>query len=111
MSLLKEKLDEEMLYKLNSKLKEPRRDEVPEEQKVKRLTFKKFFTRGLLGTSEMLVNDVENKSGAEVGVIRSGGEDQTVVLRGTSKSVDKAEEMLNELLSSAQEISLSWEDK
>ena len=114
-NLENEEQDKEMLYRgiLNFNLKEPRRDGVPEEQKVKRLTFKTIFTKGLLEKTRKLVNDIEKESGADVGVIRSpGGEEetQTFVLRGASKSVDKAEEMLSELWASAQEISLSGEE-
>ena len=115
-NLENEEQDKEMLYRgmLNFNLKEPRRDGVPEEQKEKRLTFEKLFTRGLLDKGgRKLVYNIENKSGADIGLIRSGEdeEEDTVVLNGASKSVDKAEEMLNELLSSAQEISLSGEER
>ena len=63
----KEKLDRGVLFRriLNSKLKEPRMDDVLEEKKIKRLTFKTLYARGLLGRSGRLVNDIENKSGAD----------------------------------------------
>ena len=104
-NLENEEQDKEML---NFNLKEPRRDGVPEEQKVKRLTFKTIFTKGLLEKTRKLVNDIEKKSGADVDVSQ---ETPTVVLRGASKSVDKAEEMLSELWASAQEISLSGDEQ
>ena len=109
-NLENEEQDKEMLYRgiLNFNLKEPRRDGVPEEQKVKRLTFKTIFTKGLLENTRKLVNDIEKKSGADVDVSQ---ETSTVVLRGASKSVDKAEEMLSELWASAQEISLSSDEQ
>ena len=106
-NLANEELGRKLLYREILKEK-TMRGEVPEEQKEKKLTFKKPFTRALTGK---LLNGIENNSGAVVDVIRSPGERETVMLRGTSKSVDKVEGMLEELLSSALEIFISGEER
>ena len=58
-----------------------------------------------------LVRDIRIQSGAKVIIPFSPGEEETVVLRGPAESVDKAEQMLKELLSSVQEVYVSWEVK
>ena len=58
-----------------------------------------------------LVNDVRNSSGSQVRVIFShGAVEETVVLKGPAESVDRAEQMLEELWSSALEISITGEE-
>ena len=91
-------------------LQEPiklRRSEVAEEQKVKKLS----FTRALTDKGGKLVNDLQKESGASIGITPSHGEEETVELKGPSKSVEKAEQMMEELLSSAKDIYLSYEEK
>ena len=87
------------------------RSEVPEGKIVKELTFKKSFTRALTDKGGKLVNDLQNESGASIGITPSHGEEETVELKGPSKSVEKAEQMMEELLSSAKDIYLSYEEK
>ena len=59
-----------------------------------------------------LVNEIRNASGVKVDIIFSPGIEQTdVVLKGPATSVEKAERMLLELLSSAKEINLTYEEK
>ena len=87
------------------------RSEVPEGKIVKELTFKKSFTRALTDKGGKLVNDLQNNSRAKVDIIPSHGEEETVVLRGSVVSVEKAEQLLEELQTSAQEILLSFEEK
>jgi len=111
LNLEKNEQEREMLYR--EVLKEPKtsmRGEDPEEQKVKRQTSKKSFTRALTGMGGKLLKDIKNDSGAFLHVITSPGRLEEVVLSGPSKSVDKAEQMLKELLSYALEISLSAEE-
>ena len=78
----------------------------------KKLTFKKSFTRALTDMGGKLVKDIRKDNEAIVEVIPSPGRaEETVVLKGTSESVGKAEQMLMALCSSAQEISLSSEER
>ena len=76
----------------------------------KKLVFNRGFTRALTDKGGKLVRRIRNNSGAHVHVIGSGAREETVVLRGPVKLVNKAEQMLEELLSSAMEISLSDEE-
>jgi len=112
LSLENEELDREMLYR--EILEEPRklrRGGVMEGQTVKKLTCDRSFTRALTDKGGKLIRKIRSYSRAEVNIIKSCEEEEHVVLRGPTKSVEKAEQMLKELLSSAQEISLSWEEK
>ena len=57
-------------------LQEPiklRRSEVAEEQEVKKLSFQKSFTRALTDKGGKLVNDLQNESGASIGITPSHG--------------------------------------
>ena len=47
----------------------------------------------LTDNGEKLVNNIEKDSGVFVHIIHSQGVDETVVLKGTSESVAKAEQM------------------
>ena len=78
----------------------------------KKLSFKKSFTRALTDKSGKLVKDIKIDSRAFVDIVPSPGRaEETVVLKGTSESVGKAEQMLMALCSSVHEISLSSEER
>ena len=85
--------------------------EVQGEVVEKKLYFKKRFTRGLTDMGGKLVNEIQNESGARVDIIPSPGIEQTVVLKGPLLLVENAEKMLSEIVSSAQELSLSYKEK
>ena len=92
-------------------LKEPVRVEVPEGHEVKKLTLDKTFTKALTSNGGKLVNEIQYRSGAKVDIVTSPGIKQIVVLKGPAVSVEIAEKMLSELVSSAQEVSLSYEER
>ena len=95
-----EKLNREILYR-----------SMLEENVIEReLTFSRVFTRALVAKGGKLVNRIRRESGAIMEIIRSSEVTERVVLRGTSETVNKAEQMLEELLSSAVEISVSAEE-
>ena len=106
------KLDREMLYReILEESRKLMRGGVMEGQKVKKLTYAKSFTRALTDKGGKLVRDIRIQSRAKVDITHFHGEEETVELKGSTKSVDKAEQMLKELLESVQEISLSWKEK
>ena len=113
LDLVNGKQDKETLY--SGKLDEPRkmrmRSEVQGEVVEKKLYFKKPFTRGLMDKGRKLVNEIQNESGARVDIIPSPGIEENVVLKGPLLFVENAKGMLMELQSSAQELSLSYEEK
>ena len=74
------------------------------------ITFSKFCTRALTDKGRKLANCIRRKSGAFMEIFPSVVAKQRVVLRGLNEMVNKAEPMLNELVSSAVEISLSFEE-
>jgi len=78
----------------------------------KKLTYKKPFTRALTSKGGKLLKDIRKYSGTDIYFSHSsGGGVETVVLLGASESVVKAEQMLEELLASAEEICLSGEER
>ena len=85
--------------------------EVQGEVVEKKLYFKKRFARGLTAMGGKLVKEIQNESGARVDIIPSPGIEQTVVLKGPLLLVENAEKMLSEIVSSAQELSLSYKEK
>ena len=85
--------------------------EVQGEVVEKKLYFKKSFTRGLTDKGGKLVKEIQKESGARVDIIRSPGIEETVVLNGPLLLVENAEKMLSEIVSSAQELSLSYKEK
>ena len=111
-NLENEELDREMLYRgiLEEQFKS--RMVMCETIVEKKLTINMLYGRALTARGGQLLEEIRNYSGAKVEVNPfTGAEEEIVVLRGSSESVAKAEEKLNELLSSAQEISLSFEEK
>ena len=78
----------------------------------KKLTLNKSFTRALTDKGGNLLKDIRKYSGTDIYFSHSsGGGVETVVLLGASESVVKAEQMLEELLASAEEICLSGEER
>jgi len=106
----KEMLEKEKQYREMLKMpKKLTRGEAFDNEAVeKKLVFNRGFTRALTDKGGKLVRRIRNNSGAHVHVIGSGAREETVVLRGPVKLVNKAEPMLEELLSSALEISLQF---
>ena len=113
LDLVNGKPDKEILYSgiLDESRTMRMRSEVQGEVVEKKLYFKKPFTRGLMDKGRKLVNEIQNESGARVDIIPSPGIEQTVVLKGPLLFVENAKGMLMELQSSAQELSLSYEEK
>merc|ERR1719430_796558 len=112
LNLENEELDREMLYRgiLEEQFKS--RMVMCEAIVEKKLTINMLYGRALTARGGQLIEEIRNYSGAKVEDNPfTGAEEEIVVLRGASESVVKAEEKLNELLSSAQEISLSFEEK
>ena len=106
------KKDSEVLKEeLRRILKEPVRVEVPEGHEVKKLTLNKSFTKALTSKGRKLANEIQYESGARVDIIPSPGIEENVVLKGPLLFVENAKGMLMELQSSAQELSLSYEEK
>merc|ERR1719341_2273381 len=106
------KRDSEVLKEeLRRILKEPVRVEVPEGHEVKKLTLDKTFTKALTSNGGKLVKEIQYRSGAKVDIIPSPGIEENVVLKGPLLFVENAKGMLMELQSSAQELSLSYEEK
>jgi len=104
--------DSELLKEeLRRILKEPVRVEVPEGHEVKKLPLNKSFKKALTSKGRRLANEIQYRSGAKVDIITSPGIKQIVVLKGPAVSVEIAEKMLSELVSSAQEVSLSYEER
>jgi len=85
--------------------------EVPEGHEVKKLTLNKSFTKALTSKGRKLANEIQYESGARVDIIPSPGIEENVVLKGPLLFVENAKGMLMELQSSAQELSLSYEEK
>jgi len=108
----KEVLEKENRYRemLNKPKKLTLCEAFEKEVVEKRLVFKRVFTRALTDKSGKLVERIRKNSGAQVRIIGSREREETVVLWGHVKLVNKAEQMLQELLSSAIEISLSDEE-
>ena len=107
-SRLKEMLSREILYR-GMLEKSTMQGKVIE----KELTFSSGFTRALTDKGGKLVRSITRGSGAHLHIIPSfarGGEKERVVVRGYAEMVNKAEQMLEELLSSAVEISVSAEE-
>ena len=113
LDLVNGKPDKEILYSgiLDESRTMRMRSEVQGEVVEKKLYFKKPFTRGLMDKGRKLVNEIQNESGARVDIIPSPGIEQTVVLKGPLLLVENAEKMLSEIVSSAQELSLSYKEK
>ena len=106
------KRDSEVLKEeLRRILKEPVRVEVPEGHEVKKHTLNKSFTKALTSKGRKLANEIQYESGARVDIIPSPGIEENVVLKGPLLFVENAKGMLMELQSSAQELSLSYEEK
>ena len=113
LDLVNGKPDKEILYSgiLDESRTMRMRSEVQGEVVEKKLYFKKPFTRGLMDKGRKLVNEIQNESGARVDIIPSPGIEENVVLKGPLLFVENAKGMLMELQSSAQELSLSYEEK
>ena len=105
----KEKLDQVILYRrmLEESSSQMRDKEVIE----KELTFRRFFTRALTEKGGKLINRIIWETRVNLIVIRSFEAREKVVLRGLNKMVNKAELMLEEISSSAVEISVSDEER
>ena len=70
-----------------------------------------YFTRALTDKGGKLANRIRRESGAIMQMIQSFEARERVVLRGPTEMIDKAEQMLEEILSSAVEIALSVDEK
>ena len=82
------------------------------EEHEKELTYSRTFTRALTDKGGKLANSIRRESGAYMDIIPSfGGGKEKVVLRGPAEKVNKAEQMMEELLSSVVEIYVSDEEK
>ena len=64
-----------------------------------------------MAKGEKLENSIRRKSGTNMNIIRPSEANEIVVLNGPTEMVNKAEQMLEELLSSAVEMALSVEEK
>ena len=100
--LEKERLHREILYR--AMLEES--DKVIERE----LSYSRDFTRALTDMGGKLANRIRRESGAVMKIIQSFEARERVVLRGPTEMVNKAEQMLEELLSTAVEISVSVEE-
>ena len=104
--LEKERLHREILYR--GMLEES--DEVSKKVIERELSYSRVFTRALTDKGGKLANRIRRESGAIMKIIQSFEATQRVVLRGPTEMVNKAEQMLEELLSTAVEISVSVEE-
>ena len=107
-SRLKEMLSREILYR-GMLEKSTMQGKVIE----KELTFSSGFTRALTDKGGKLVRSIRQGSGAYIHIIPSvarGGEKERLVVQGHAEMVNKAEKMMEELLSSAVKISVSAEE-
>ena len=109
-SRLKEMLSREILYR-GMLEKSTMQGKVIE----KELTFSSGFTRALTDKGGKLAKSIRQGSGAYIHIyipsVARGREKGRVVVRGHAEMVNKAEQMLEELLSSVVEISVSPEEK
>merc|ERR550519_921521 len=105
--LEKERLHREILYR--GMLEES--DEVSKKVIERELSYSRVFTRALTDKGGKLANRIRRESRAIVKIIPSFEAMERVVLKGPTEVVNKAELMLEELLSSALEISVSVEEK
>merc|ERR1719341_1168104 len=101
-------LEKERLFLYRAMLEES--DEVSKKDIERKLSYSRDFTRALTDMGGKLANRIRRESGAVMKIIQSFEATQRVVLRGPTEMVNKAEQMLEELLSSAVEISVSVEE-
>ena len=110
-TLGKETLGREILYRDMLESTMQMRGKVIE----KELTFSSGFTRALTDKGGKLAKSIRQGSGAYIHIyipsVARGREKGRVVVRGHAEMVNKAEQMLEELLSSVVEISVSPEEK
>ena len=106
----KEMLEKEKQYR--EMLNLPKKLIIFEKEVVeKKMVFNRGFTRALTDKGGKLARRIRNNSQAQLRIIESRSREEMVMLRGPVKVVNKAEQMLQELLSSAMEISVSDEEQ
>ena len=101
-------LEKERLFLYRAMLEES--DEVSKKDIERKLSYSRDFTRALTDMGGKLANRIRRESGAVMKIIQSFEARERVVLRGPTEMVNKAEQMLEELLSTAVEISVSVEE-
>ena len=102
-------LEKERLFLYRAMLEES--DEVSKKDIERKLSYSRGFTRALIDKGGKLANRIRRESGAIMQMIQSFEARERVVLRGPTEMIDKAEQMLEEILSSAVEIALSVDEK
>ena len=111
----KEDFDREILYRCIFEGSKMRMGKASDEKMIeKKLTLNRCFTRALTAKGGKLVKSITRESGAKVTIeieSREGLGEESLVLKGPTKSVNKAEQMLEEVLSSVVKISVSAEER